>query len=108
MKRTLQDEIADVRQAQSNGDIGRARTCARRAIGMALRQTVGIGPGEQNYAKNFIEGVWKLTSDPNYPEEVRDAAARLGDRSLKDRTSASSDPVKDLEIIMTLAPALFP
>ncbi|KAA0221486.1 hypothetical protein EDS67_28335 [candidate division KSB1 bacterium] len=100
MERSLRDEMAEARAVQAGGNIGRARTCARRAAGMALRDALGIGPGLQTYASTFIEGLRKLSQDDNYPSKVRDAAARLTDRSKPDRTSASANPVRDAEIII--------
>ncbi len=100
MERSLRDEMAEARAVQAQGNIGRARTCARRAAGMALRDALGIGPGLQTYASTFIEGLRKLSQDDKYPGEVRAAAARLTDRSKPDRTSASENPVQDAEIIM--------
>ncbi|MGH7601487.1 MAG: hypothetical protein ACREOI_34440 [bacterium] len=100
MPRTLQEEIAEARQVQAAGNIGRARTCARRAAGMAMQTTIGIGPGATNYAPTFIDGLRRLTADAQFPEAVCKAAARLVDRSDKERRSASQNPVQDAEIIM--------
>lgn len=100
MERSLQEEIAEARAVQTEGNIGRARTCARRAVGMALRDTLGIGPGLQTYAPTFIEGLRKLAQDNSHPGDVREAAARLTDRSKPDRTSASENPVRDAEVII--------
>lgn len=100
MERSFQEEMAEARVVQAAGNIGRARTCARRAAGMALQEAVGIGPGLQTYAATFIEGLRRLSQDTNHPDEVRDAAARLVDRSKPDRTSASENPVQDAEIIL--------
>jgi hypothetical protein len=97
--RTFADEMAEARAMQAAGNIGRARTCARRAVGMMLRKTIGIGPGARNYAPAFILALRKLAEDCSLPEEVRAAAARLVDRSRPDRTSASENPVQDAEII---------
>jgi hypothetical protein len=84
---------------QAAGNIGRARTCARRAAGMVLREKIGIGPGPRQYAPTFILGLRKLAKDSAFPEEVCAAAGRLVDRSQPDRTSASENPVQDAEII---------
>jgi hypothetical protein len=100
MPRTLQDEIVEARHAQAAGDLGRARTCARRAVGMAMQATIGIGPGATKYAHTFIDGLRRLTTDTNFPEAVRAAAARLVDRADKDRRSASQNPVQDAEVII--------
>lgn len=99
-ERTLFDEMAEARAVQAEGNIGRARTCARRAAGMAMRETIGIGPGARNYATTFINGLYRMAKDAALPEEVRAAAARLVDRSKPDRTSAAITPVQDAEIIL--------
>jgi hypothetical protein len=100
MSRTLHDEITEARQAQAAGNIGRARTCARRAAGMAMQATLGIGPGATTYGSTFIDGLRRLADDRHFPDEVRAAAARLVDRSNKERQSASQNPVQDAEIIL--------
>lgn len=98
--RTLADEMAEARLVQAEGNIGRARTCARRAVGMAMRETLGLGPKRSDYASTFINGLYRMAEDQNFPEKVRAAAARLVDRSKEDRTSAAIDPVHDAEIIL--------
>lgn len=99
-ERTLFDEMFEARAVQAEGNIGRARTCARRAVGMALRETLGIGPGARAYATTFINGLYRMAEDAAFPKEVRAAAARLVDRSKPDRTSAAVTPVQDAEIIL--------
>ena len=100
MERSFEDELAEAAAVQAQGNIGRARTCARRACGMAMRHDFGIGAGPHDYAPTFVEGLRKLAVDPRYPEAVRLAAGRLTDRSKPDRTSASGNPVEDAEIIL--------
>ncbi|MGH7492668.1 MAG: hypothetical protein ACREOO_09765 [bacterium] len=98
--RSFADEIAEARAVQATGNVGRARTCARRAVGMMLREKIGIGQDPRHYAPTFIAGLRKLAVDSAFPEEVRVAAGRLSDRSQPDRTSASENPVQDAEIIL--------
>ncbi len=100
MSRTFEDEMAEARAAQATGEIGRARTCARRAAGMVMQTTLGLGFGPGFYAPTFIEGLRRLADDSHFPDEVRQAATRLVDRSNKERQSASSNPVQDAEIIL--------
>ncbi len=97
--RTHGDEIAEARAAQAAGHIGRARTCARRAVGMILRAKIGIGPASHDYAPTFILGLRKLAADSSVPAEVRAAAMRLADRSKPDRSSASENPTGDAHLI---------
>jgi len=100
MSRTFEDEMAEARTALAAEDIGRARTCARRAVGMVMQTTLGLGFGAGFYAPTFIEGLRRLAEDSHFPGEVRHAAARLVDRSNKERQSASVNPVQDAEIIL--------
>lgn len=97
--RTRADEIAEARLVLAAGNIGRARTCARRAVGMMLNEKIGVGPGARHYAPTFILALRKLAVDPAFPPEVQAAAGRLADRSKPDRSSASENPVQDAEII---------
>jgi hypothetical protein len=100
MPRTLQEEITEAREVQAAGNIGRARTCARRAAGMAMQITIGIGPRNTDYGTTFVDGLRRLAADVQFPEAVREAAARLADRSDKERRSASHNPAQDAEIII--------
>jgi len=100
MSRTFEDEMAAARAAQAIDEIGRARTCARRAVGMVMQTTLGLGFGAGFYASTFIDGLRRLADDSHFPDSVRHAAARLVDRSNKERQSASINPVQDAEIIL--------
>ena len=100
MPRTYEDEIAEARTALAAEDIGRARTCARRAIGMVIQTTLGLGFGAGFYAATYIDALRRLADDSHFPDNVRHAAARLVDRSNKERQSASINPVQDAEIIL--------
>jgi len=100
MSRTFEDEMAEARTALAAEDIGRARTCARRAVGMVMQTTLGLGFGAGFYATTYIEALRRLAADPHFPDAVRQAATRLVDRSNKERQSASTNPVQDAEIIL--------
>ena len=100
MLRTFEDEMVEARTAQAAGEIGRARTCARHAVGMVMQTTLGLGFGADFYASTFIDGLRRLAADSHFPDNVRHAAARLVDRSNKERQSASTNPVQDAEIIL--------
>ena len=96
MQRTVKDEMTEARAAFRSGEIGRARTCARRAVGMALRIKYGSG----NYADTFIDALRRMALDESFSTDVRAAAKRLSGRSREDRTSPSRDPVNDASIIL--------
>jgi len=100
MLRTYEDEMAEARTAFDIGEIGRARTCARRAVGMVIQTTLGLGFGSSFYAATYIDALRRLADDLLFPETVRHAATRLVDRSNKEKQSASTNPVRDAEIIL--------
>lgn len=100
MLRTYEDEMAEARAALAIGEIGRARTCARRAVGMVIQTTLGLGFGPRFYAATYIDALRRLADDVHFPETVRHAATRLVDRSNKEKQSASTNPVQDAEMIL--------
>jgi hypothetical protein len=100
MTRTLQEEMTEARHAQAAGDLGRGRTCARRAAGMAIQSAIGIGPHATDYAPTYVEGLRRLAAHANLPKNVREAAGRLVDRVDKEGQSASQNPVQDAQIIV--------
>lgn len=95
----ISTEMKIAREALSNGKIGRSRTAARRAIGMAMQQTLGIGP-QGGYAKTFIDGLKRLADDAEMPEAIRSAAMRLITRVDREYNSPAINPVADAEIII--------
>jgi len=95
----IAEELRIAREALLAGKIGRSRTAARRAIGMALQQTLGIGP-HGGYAKDFIAGLKRLSNDSQIPAEVRAAALRLAARVDREYNSPSVNPVADAELII--------
>ena len=102
MSRTYEEEMAEARTALASGEIGRARTCARRAVGMVIQTTLGLGFGPGFYATTYIEALRRMVDDARFPETVRQAATRLVDRSNKEKQSASTNPVQDAEMILEL------
>lgn len=100
MTRTLQEEMTEARHAQAVGEMGRGRTCARRAAGMAMQSAIGVGPRATDYAPTYVEGLRRLAADANFPKSVREAAGRLVDRVNNERQSASQNPAQDAEIIV--------
>ncbi|HVZ38208.1 MAG TPA: hypothetical protein VHI13_02950 [Candidatus Kapabacteria bacterium] len=94
------DEIAMGQAARAEGNDGRVRVCARRAVGIFL-QTIAphlpADPGTHAMAnlRMVAESEW-------LPAAVRDAAARLlgGARSIAAGTPWSTDPLGDAVTII--------
>ena len=84
-------------QARAAGNEGRARVCARRVAGQALRlryRAMGV-PGN---AYDWL--VW-ASREPEVPETVRATAQRLVARVLPGgRPAFDDDPLPDAELIL--------
>jgi ABC-type lipopolysaccharide export system ATPase subunit len=97
----MQEDIAnELRQAQlalSEGNIGKARVCARRAVGIAYRLSKHSGLNQIS----ANECLKRIVNISEFPLEVRNAARRLA-ASVREGT-VSDKPVEDaLTIIKEL------
>ena len=85
------------------GREGRARVCARRAVGHALQAYFGIN-AERGYGKNAVNDLRTLAGDPAMPEAIRHLARRLVALP-NDDVERTSDPIGDgWELITYLFP----
>jgi hypothetical protein len=95
----IEKEISLLRNALRSGNAGQARVCARRAAGIALAQLdrrfpgIATGTDAMGHLRTFAEV-------PDLPEDVRAAARHLTARLSPDFTAASSDPLRDAEMIV--------
>jgi hypothetical protein len=92
-------EIARAKEAERNGNHGRARTSARRAVGLAIVELEKRFP-EKKYGKDFMIQLRAFASDPAIPEHVRNAADRLQARLSPEFESPSKHPIDDAGIIV--------
>lgn len=78
--RTVQEQIAQelahAEAARAAGNEGRARVCARRAVGAAIRAALQARTGSLP-ASNAYELLQQMQSWPNLPAEMHAAAAHL-------------------------------
>ncbi len=102
----VQREIGRAHEAERVGNLGRARTAARRAAGLALaeyyrrkRPTEGV--------EDLLRYVRDCATDQRAPQEVKEAADRLQARLRPDFSSPTKHPVEDaLCIVRYVASAL--
>ena len=92
-------EFARAEEAERNGNQGRARTSARRAVGIAIGELEKRFP-EKRYGKDFMTQLRAFALDPANPEHVRNAANRLQARLNPEFESPSRDPLNDAGIIV--------
>ncbi len=94
-------------QARAAGNAGLARTCARRAAGMAIRALEQSRP-DRSLGSDFIRQLQAFSHDPEIPPDVRDAADRLQARLAPDFSSPSTDPIADARRIVAFVRSRIP
>ena len=95
----IEQELRRAREAERNGNQGRARTSARRAAGIAIVELEKRFP-EKQYGGDFMMQLRSFASDPATPEHVRNAADRLQARLTPTFESPSKHPIDDAGIIV--------
>jgi len=94
-KGDIEQELARARQARVEGNEGRARVCARRAAGLAIRAYDQRREGKQ-WDGDALTQLKRLQNDRAAPEGVRAAAARLTTKvDFDHRLPFAEDPVED-------------
>ena len=96
----VDQEVEGLRIAWKAGNAGKARTTARRAVGMAIAVWLQKNPRPE-YGSSFMNFLETLSWDESAPPNVRGAAERLcGKISELGKTAFSIDPVEDAETIL--------
>jgi len=92
-------ELRRGHEAEKSGNAGRARTAARRAVGMAVTAYQKHFPGKR-YGNDFMKQIRGIAEDQVLPVEVREAATRLQARISQEFTSLSRQPLVDATVII--------
>ena len=96
----VDQELDRLRTAWKTGNAGKARTAARRTVGMAIALWLQKHPRPE-YGSSFMNFVETLSWDESAPQNVRGAAERLGGKiSERGKTAFSIDPMEDAETIL--------
>lgn len=103
-RQRIQAEMREAFTSRSRGNEGRARVCARRAVGLALAATLGTAG-----RTNAYDLLRHAAESPGYAEAVRQAAGRLATRVTPEhRLPHAQDPLQDARLILNalgLSPA---
>lgn len=99
-RQEIERELFRAREADRAGNSGRARTAARRAVGIAIEEVQLHHPG-RFLGTTVPAQLASLALDRNTPRPVQEAADRLRARISSDFQSASIDPLGDASIIIT-------
>lgn len=73
---SIQAELENAHRARAAGNEGRARVCARRAAGLAIRAYYQRLDGPQ-WTGDAMKQLTRLQNDPVLPDALRAMAARL-------------------------------
>ena len=93
-------ELTLAREAQLAANPGRARVCARRAAGWAIRDWYARGEGSA-WGGDALKQLQRFRADPAVPEAAREAAARLLTKvDLDHQLPFDDDPVEDARSII--------
>lgn len=92
-------ELNRGRDAEHVGNEGKARTAARRAVGIAVTEYQKRLAVKQ-YGSDFMRQLRGIAGDQSLPHNVREAATRLQARISQEFTSPSRQPLADALVII--------
>lgn len=96
----IEAELSRAREAEKEGNDGKARVCARRAVGKAF--TLSRYPAEPAPALSTTQILNIISADGTLAEGVREAAGRLATSIAENKgLSVSAHPVRDALIIIS-------
>jgi hypothetical protein len=98
--RKIEAEMLAARQARASGNEGRARVCARRAAGQAIRSyRVTIGLEDQEHSAYFL--LHWIASLPDVDQTLRASAERLAARVTPEHVLPHpQDPLTDASLLI--------
>ncbi len=94
----IEKELRRGMEGELEGNEGKARTAARRAVGIAVVELQRRG--KRQYGPDVLKQLRGIADDEVIPGEVREAADRLQTRLAKDFTSPSRQPLTDARLII--------
>lgn len=97
----MMQELSAARQSAVEGNLGKSRVCARRAVGCALRWFLEYYP-DRNWGLDVISQLTSLKNDTTFPQDIREAASRLTTK-ISDQFAYpfSQDPIEDARHIIS-------
>ncbi len=94
----LVSELERAKTAEREGNAGKVRTCARRAVGIVVTE-LQKRSGDK-YGADVMRQLRGIAADAELPGAVRQAAERLQSRLSRDFQSPSEHPLEDARIII--------
>lgn len=95
----LQNELVNAHIAVAEGNDGKARVCARRAVQIVVQAKYGAALGVDFSSMSALQFIQQT---PEFPETIRQSATRLqgGLRAKIEGNVFSENPIDDAEIII--------
>jgi hypothetical protein len=96
----IQRELGIARAALAVGNHGKARVCARRAVGEAISWMLSRFP-KAGWKTDAMSRITSFSGDESFSQGARDAARRLSTRIDEHfRYDVTSDPISDAQLII--------
>jgi len=96
----IEQEIAAAQAAQQDGNHGKARVCARRAVALATEAWLARLP-LQRWRGDAMAHLRQIQRDASFPLPIRQAAERLSTSVTRQHaTPFTTDPVADARLII--------
>ncbi|OAI46304.1 hypothetical protein AYO43_06560 [Nitrospira sp. SCGC AG-212-E16] len=96
----IEQELAAAQAAQQNGNDGKARVCARRAVARATEAWIAQRPSPPWHG-DAMAHLRHIQQDASFPLPIRQAAERLSTSVTRQHaTPFTSDPVGDAKLII--------
>jgi hypothetical protein len=96
----IEQELATAEAAWNEGNEGKARVCARRAVARATEQWMERLPVRQ-WRGDAMEHLRQIQQDASFPLPIRQAAERLSTKVTQQQTAPfTTDPISDARLII--------
>ena len=96
----IEQELAAAQAAQQNGNHGKARVCARRAVARATEAWLARLPSPR-WRGDAMAHLRQIQQDESFPLPIRQAAERLSTPVTRQHTTPfTTDPIADARLII--------
>lgn len=96
----IERELATAEAARKEANEGKARVCARRAVGLAVQGWLARHP-DRSWRGDAMEYLRQIRQDATFPASISEAAERLTTAVPKQNQAPfTSDPVGDAKLII--------
>ena len=97
----IEQELAAAQAAQQNGNDGKARVCARRAVARAIETWFASRPPVPRWRGDAMAHLRQIQEDASFPLPIRQAAERLSTSVTRQHAAPfTTDPVADAKLII--------